>query len=55
MKVVEVGHVGLDLLDWELDEHTGDLWGSLGSNHVSDEWEDSLSNLHLEVWVLLGD
>jgi len=54
VEVVEVGHVGLDLVDWELDEHTGDLWSSLVSNHGSDEWEDSLSDLLLEVWVLLG-
>jgi hypothetical protein len=54
VEVVEVGHVGLDLLDWQLDEHTGDLWGSLVSNHRSDEWEDSLSDLLLKVWVLLG-
>lgn len=55
MEVVEVRHVGLDLVDWELDKHTGDLGGSLVSNHVSDEWEDGLSNFLLEVWVLLGD
>jgi hypothetical protein len=54
VEVVEVGHVGLHLLDWELDEHTGDLWSSIVSNHRSDEWEDSLSDLLLEVWVLLG-
>jgi hypothetical protein len=54
VEVVEVRHVGLHLLDWELDEHTRDLWSSIVSNHRSDEWEDSLSNLLLQVWVLLG-
>ena len=55
VEVVEVRHVSLDLVDWQLDEHTGDLWSSLVSNHRSDEWEDGLSNFLLEVWVSLGD
>jgi len=54
-EVVVGEHVLLDLLNWELDKHTGDLWHSLVSYEVLDEWEDSLTNSLFQVRVLLGD
>jgi len=45
----------LDLLNWELDQHTGDLRDSLVADEVLDEWEDGFTNSLLKVWVLLGD
>ena len=44
----------LDLVDWELDEHTGDLWSSVWCDELLDEWEDHLTDLFLEVLVSLG-
>lgn len=52
-KVVVGEHVLLDLLDWELDEHTGDLWHSFVSDEVLDEWEDGFTDSLLQVRVLL--
>ena len=52
-KVVVGEHVLLDLLDWELDEHTGDLWRSFVSDEVLDEWEDGFTDSLLQVRVLL--
>ena len=54
-EVVVREHVLLDLLNWELDQHTGDLWHSLVSDEVLDEWEDGFSDSLLEVRVLFGD
>ena len=45
----------LDLLNWELDQHTGDLRDSLVADEVLDEWEDGFTNSLLKVWVFLGD
>lgn len=44
-----------NLLDRQLDEHTGDLWGLLGSDEAVDVVVDEMSNLVLEVWILLDD
>ena len=52
-EIVVREHVLLDLLNWELDKHTSDLWHSLVSYEVLDEWEDSLTNSLLQVRVLL--
>jgi hypothetical protein len=54
-EVVVGEHVLLDLLNWELDKHTSDLWHSLVSNEVLDEWEDGFTNSLLEIRVLFGD
>ena len=43
-----------DLVDWELDEHTSDLWSSVLWDKLLDEWEDHLSDLFLEVLVSFG-
>jgi len=48
-------HVLSDLVDWEFDEHTGDLWSSLITNEGLDISIDDLSDLLLVVWVSLGD
>ena len=52
-EVVIREHVLFDLLDWELDKHTGDLRDSLVTDEVLDEWEDGLTNSLLKIWVLL--
>ena len=54
-KVVIGEHILLDLLDWELDEHTGDLWHSFVSDEVLDEWEDGFTDSLLQVRVFLWD
>ena len=46
--------VALDLVWWELDEHTSDLWGSVWWDELLDEWEDHLTDLLLQVLVSLG-
>ena len=51
----ERGHVLSDLLNWELDQHTGDLWCLLWSDDHVNVVEDQMSNLILEVWVSLSD
>ena len=43
-----------DLVDWELDEHTSDLWSSVLWDKLLDEWEDHLSDLFLEMLVSFG-
>ena len=35
--------IAFDLVDWKLDEHTGDLWGSVLWDELLDEWEDHLT------------
>ena len=52
-EVVVREHVLLDLLNWELDQHTGDLRNSLVSDEVLDEWEDGFTDSLLQVRVLL--
>ena len=46
-------HVLLDLLNWELDQHTGDLRDSFVADEVLDEWEDGFTDSLLQVRVLL--
>lgn len=46
--------ITFDLVDWKLDEHTGDLWGSVLWDELLDEWEDHLTDLLLEVLVSFG-
>jgi len=48
-------HVLLDLLNWELDKHTGDLWNSIVADELLDEWEDGFTNSFFQVWVSLRD
>jgi hypothetical protein len=52
---VEGLHVLLDLLNWEFDEHTGDLWGLLLTDDHLNVVEDEVTNLLLHVWVSLLD
>ena len=52
-KVVVGEHVLLDLLNWELDQHTGDLRDSFVADEVLDEWEDGFTDSLLQVRVLL--
>jgi hypothetical protein len=54
-QVLVRAHVLLDLLDWQFDEHTSDLWNSIVTNEVLDEWEDGFTNSLFQVWVSLGD
>lgn len=51
---IEALHVLPDLLDWEFDKHTCDLWSSLRLDQHGDEFEDGLTNLVFQVWVLLS-
>lgn len=44
----------LDLLHWQLDEHTSDLWSLLGSNDQLHIVEDEVTNLLLQVRVSLN-
>jgi len=46
--------ISFDLVDWELDEHTSDLWSSGLWDKLLDEWEDHLTDLFLEVLVSFG-
>jgi len=55
LETLEGLKVLLDLWDWELDEHTGDLWSLiLAGNHL-DVVEDEVTDLFLHVWVSLLD
>jgi len=55
LKVVEVAHVGLDLVEWQLDQHTRDLWCLFVTDQLLDVLVNSMSNLVLKMWVLWRD
>jgi len=40
-------HVLSDLVKWQVDQHTGDLWSLSWSNHIGDELVNSVTNLVL--------
>lgn len=48
-------HVFPDLLDWELDKHTSDLWSFLWSDDHVNVVEDQVTDLILVVWVSVSD
>ena len=50
-----VGEVGLDFLNVQVDEHTGDLWCNVTSFQGLHEVKDSVSNLLLHEGVLRLD
>lgn len=52
VEVVEVTHVGLDLVERQFNEHTGDLWRLLVTNKSLDELIDGVTNLILQVRIL---
>lgn len=52
-KVVEALEVLLDLLNWETDQHTGDLGGLKAATDHLDEVIDHVTNLLLDIWVSL--
>lgn len=52
LEVVEVHHVLLDLVDWQLDQHTGDLWSLVLTNEMLHVLVDAATNLLLQVRVL---
>lgn len=54
-KVVEVAHVSLNLVEWQLNEHTGDLRCLLVTDQLLDILVNGVSNLVLKMWVLWGD
>jgi len=45
----------LDLSNWKLDKHTSDLWGLVDTDDSLDEVIDEVTDLLLEIWVLLSD
>lgn len=53
VKGIIAGQVLLDLVDGQVDEHTGDLRGKVGTNHLDDILVDALSNLTLEMRISL--
>jgi hypothetical protein len=55
VEVVEVTHVGLDLVERQLDQHTGDLWRLFVTNKLLHELVDGVSNLVLQVRVVWLD
>ena len=54
-EVVEVTHVSLDLVNWQFNEHTGDLWRLFVTDKLLDELVDGMTNLVLQVRVLRGN
>jgi len=52
VEVVEVTHVGLDLVERQFNEHTGDLWRLLVTNELLNELVDGVTNLILQVRIL---
>jgi len=52
---IVAGEVLLDLVDWQVNEHTGDLRGEVGTDHLDNILVDALSNLTLEMRVSLVD
>jgi hypothetical protein len=52
LEVVEVGHVLLDLWNWQLDKHTGDLGGLLIADELLNELVDAATDLLLQVRVV---
>lgn len=52
LQIVEVTHVGLDLVKWQLNEHTGDLWRLFVTNKRLNELVNGVSNLVLQMRVL---
>ena len=55
LKRIKGSHVGLDLVNWKLDEHTSDLWSSILWYQQVNVFEDNLTNLILQVWVSVGN
>lgn len=58
VQVVPVHHVLSDLWNWQLNEHTGDLWRLVVTNDHLDELVDAATDLGLQVrvvWVEGGD
>jgi len=53
-KSIKRRHDLLDLVNWQLNKHTSDLWSSLWRYQHVYELKDGLTNLVLQVWVLLG-
>lgn len=52
LEVAPVHHVLLDLVDWQLDEHTRDLWSLVVANEALDVLVDAATDLLLQVWVV---
>lgn len=52
LKVAPVHHVLLDLIDWQLDEHTGDLRGLVVADEALHELVDATTDLLLQVRVV---
>merc|ERR1719327_2230495 len=52
LQVAEVHHVVLDLVDWELDEHTSDLGCLLVADELLDVLVDAATDLLLHVRVV---
>lgn len=49
------GEILLDLVDGQVNEHTSDLRGKIGADHLDDEIVDALSNLSLKMRISLVD
>lgn len=54
-EVVEVTHVCLDLVNWQFNKHTGDLWRLFVTNKCLNELVDGMTDLVLQVRVLRGN
>lgn len=52
LQVAKVHHVVLDLVDWQFDQHTSDLWCLFISNELLDVLVDAATNLLLHVRVV---
>lgn len=52
LEVVPVHHVLLDLVDWQLDEHTGDLGSLVVADEALHELVDASTDLLLQVRVV---
>ena len=52
VEVVPVHHVLSDLVDWQLDEHTSDLWSLVVTNDHLNILVDAATDLSLQVRVV---
>ena len=52
LQVVEVHHVLLDLVDWQLNKHTSDLGGLIITDELLDVLVDATTNLLFQVRVV---
>lgn len=52
LKILEIAHVSLDLIKWQFDEHTSNLWRLIVSDELLHVWIDAVANLTLQVRVV---